>query len=57
VFEREIQDQEARHLQETLLAEKEILDLKNEKLRMLRWFFRDKELANQTMALLKKTGC
>jgi ligand-binding sensor domain-containing protein/DNA-binding CsgD family transcriptional regulator len=53
VFEREMQYQEDRHLQETLRAEKEILDLKNEKLHA-EMVFRDKELANQTMVLIEK---
>ena len=48
-----MQDQAARHQELTLLAEKEILDLKNEKLRA-DMVFRDKELANQTMALIEK---
>ena len=53
VFQQEIQNQEARHQQETLLAEKKILDLKNEKLQA-EMIFRDKELANQTMAVIEK---
>ncbi len=53
ICQKEIQNQAARHQQETLLAEKEILDLKNEKLHA-DMVFRDKELANQTMALIEK---
>jgi len=53
IFQEKMQDQAARHQELTLLAEKEILDLKNEKLRA-DMVFRDKELANQTMALIEK---
>ncbi len=53
VFQKEMEEQAARHQQETLLAEKQILDLKNEKLRA-DMVFRDKELANQTMAIIEK---
>ncbi len=53
IFQKEIQEQEARHQQEALLAEKKILDLKNEKLRA-EMVFRNKELANQTMSVIEK---
>jgi len=52
-YHREIEKQEARHQQETLLKEKKIINLKNEKLQA-EMIFRDKELANQTMAVIEK---
>lgn len=52
-FTRAMEEQQSRHKQEALLSEKEILDLKNEKLRA-EMVFRDRELANQTMAIIEK---
>jgi len=53
IFQKEIESQAARHQQENLLSEKEILDLKNEKLHA-DMVYRNKELANQTMSLIEK---
>ncbi len=49
----EMKEQQRIHDQESLLAEKKILDLTNEKLRA-EMLFRDKELANQTMTIIEK---
>ncbi|MCU0459044.1 MAG: hypothetical protein MUE37_08135 [Bacteroidales bacterium] len=49
----EMKEQQHIHQQESLLAEKKILDLTNEKLRS-EMLFRDKELANQTMIIIEK---
>ena len=50
---REMEEQQYRHRQQSLLSEKKILDLENEKLRS-EMVYRDKELANQTMAIIEK---
>lgn len=50
---RELKEQQIRHEQEVLLAEKEIVDLRNEKLQS-DMVFRDRELANQTMTIIEK---
>ena len=50
---KEMEEQQYRHQQEAMLAEKEILDLRNEKLRA-EMIYRDKELANQTMSIIEK---
>jgi len=49
----ELKDREDMFHREALISEKEILDLRNEKLRT-EMVFRDKELANQTMAIIEK---
>lgn len=49
----EMEEQQRIHDQESLLAEKKIADLTNEKLRS-EMLFRDKELANQTMIIIEK---
>jgi len=50
---KELEDEKYRHHQEALLSEKKLTDLKNEKLRT-EMVFRDRELANQTMAIIEK---
>lgn len=49
----DMEEQQRIHDQESLLAEKKILDLTNEKLRS-EMLFRDRELANQTMVIIEK---
>lgn len=49
----ELQKREEEFQHQTLLAEKEIIYLRNEKLRN-EMIYRDKELANQTMAIIQK---
>ncbi len=44
---------EQRYKQEALIAEKKIINLKNEKLK-IEMIHQDKELANQTMDLIRK---
>jgi DNA-binding CsgD family transcriptional regulator len=52
-YQQEIKEKEDRFQREALVAEKEIIDLRNEKLRS-EMVYRDKELANQTMAIIEK---
>ena len=52
-YQQEIRDREDRFQREALLAEKEIIDLRNDKLRS-EMVYRDKEIANQTMAVIEK---
>ena len=49
----ELKEREDRFQREALIAEKEIIKLRNDKLRA-EMVFRDKELANQTMGIINK---
>ncbi len=51
--QQEIREQEEQHQREALIAEKEIVKLRNDKLRA-EMIHRDKELANQTMGIIQK---
>ncbi len=51
--QQEIRKQEEQHQREALVAEKEIIKLRNDKLRA-EMIHRDKELANQTMGIVQK---
>lgn len=51
--QQDIKEREERYHREALITENEIIDLRNEKLRS-EMTFRDKELANQTMAIIDK---
>lgn len=53
VHEQEMHEQEKEHQREALIAEKEIINLRNEKLKA-EMIHRDKELANQTMGIIQK---
>lgn len=52
-YQQEIKEKADLFQREALIAEKEIIDLRNEKLRS-EMVYRDKELANQTMAIIEK---
>ncbi len=52
-YQQDMREREDRFQREALLAEKEIIDLRNDKLRS-EMVYRDKEIANQTMAIIEK---